>query len=412
MRRSLNRRSNVFLALTISLIILLPGLNYYLNNIALQSGKTLVPISVLLYGLLIVLELISIGIVISKGVINRAALIVSITGVFLTFLSYALFNNTIGTTLITPDFNPMYSEAIYFVLFCLPALVICSSISDWNYVFKPLSILSPIVVVTGFYAFYLQGFTTFGEGKMDYMSLSYYILTGSCFCFYYFIDKKRILYGVLALVGLFVVMAAGCRGAIMCYLTFVFLAIYRQISISKSSIKNIALVSVVILLISFFSLSALTNWFDDLGISSRAVDMLNEGTFLEDNSRDNIRKAVWMGIIENPFGYGLFGDRHITAEYYAYGVEYSHNIIYELLADFGFLGFTLILFFLFSGTVKFYKKFKNDLVWVVFLLMVPEGLLELLFSGSYLLDVKTWILLALLLNRKKILFINQERNVG
>lgn len=410
--RVTSREGRLF-AIIITLIALLPALNYYLNNIAIQLTGAAKPVSMLLYSTLFLLEFYALNLIFRKNYANRASVIVSFVALFLTLTSYLLYYDKIGDALISPSLNPMDSQAIFFVLFCLPAFVICSSVNDWSYLHKPFSILAPLVVLLGFYAYYKQGFSVYGDGKMNYMSLSYYILTSSCFCFFVFLDRFNIFYGVVSLAGLFVVLAAGCRGALLCFVVFVILVMWRKITtLSRTNyswlLKVILILFVVFALLStIFSIQFISVLFDSLGISSRAVEMMSEGTFLEDSARNTIRDSLWKGIMENPFGYGLFGDRYVAAKYYSEGIEYAHNIIYEILTDFGFVGFFLFFVFIIKSTHSFYKKFKKDYMWVIFLLFVPEGLVELFFSGSFLLDVKFWIIIALLVNRNKILYVNR-----
>ena len=412
MRNYLSKEDNVFLVNTVAIIVLLPAFNFYLNNIVKHLMGRVLPISVLLYGMLFVFELISLYKLHNKSMVNRLSVNISFIAVVMTLISFLIYNEYIGKVLIAPNLNLLESQALHFVVFCLTAFIISSSITNWEGIIRPFSLLSPVIVVMGLYAFYLQGFSTYGEGKMDYMSLSYHMLTSGCFCFFFFLEKKQIIYGVLSFVCLFVILAAGCRGALLCFMFFVLILVQRNY-LSFNSRKSIFLkivvfaLVIIILMSSFFSLSSLTNWFDNLGISSRAVDMMNDGTFLEDNARFDIRSIIWAGIEENPFGYGLFGDRYITSKYYILGADYAHNLIYELLSDFGFFVSFLIVLILFVMTRSFYKKFKNDYIWFLFLMFVPEGFIQLFFSGSYLLNVKTWILLAFLINRKRILFLNK-----
>lgn len=409
-----SRREGKIFAIIITLIALLPALNYFLNNVAIQLTGGALPLSMFLYSLLFLSEIYALSLIFRKSIANWDSVLVSLIVVFLTYLSYLLYNDKIGSSLIAPSLNPMDSQAVFLVLFCLPAFIICSSINNWSYLRKSFAIVSPVVVLLGFYAFYRQGFSVYGEGKMDYMSLSYYILTSSCFCFYIFLDRFNLFYGIVSFAGVFVILAAGCRGALLCYSVFAILMIIRQFSTSSqkkySWLINVFLIIVIVSAISssIFSIQFISGWFDSLGISSRAVDMMSEGTFLEDSARNNIRNSLWQGIMDNPFGYGLFGDRYVAAKYYSIGVEYSHNIIYELLTDFGFWGLFLFFGYIIKSTRSFYKKFKRDNMWVVFLLFVPEGFVELFFSGSFLLDVKFWILLALLVNRKRLSFVNMS----
>lgn len=395
-----------------TMVVLLPAINFFLNNIAkIRIGK--LPISIVLYSILSISIVYALYKVNNNRIANRKAYKLTFAVILLSLFSYIIYYDSIGYRLIAPDFNPIYSELLYLILFCIPAFLLSSSIIDWKLVLYYLSLFAPVVIGLSLYAYYLMGFSVYGEGKMDYMSLSYYVLTSACICLYKALDKENIFYGVISLVGLFIILAAGCRGALICYLLFVIIIIYSQITehSKTKSTRFLKLTITATVLFAIFStavsINSISHWFGKIGISSRSVLSLQEGSFFESYGRDLIRESIENGILDNPFGYGLFGDRYITSKYYT-GTEYAHNLFIEFFADFGVIGGLVLLLWIFFSIIKFYRNNKKSYLWFVLLIFLPEGLFELFFSGSFLTVIPFWIVLGLLMNKERLSLIGSK----
>lgn len=411
---NINNKTNKINAYAITGLLLLPSFNYYANNILiLRFGMQ--SISLLLYGLLMLLSLWGCIKTIQNKLCSKKIYIWVFILTMMTITSYLLYGNSIGQLLISPDFNPLYSQAIYLCIFCLPALILGNSCRDWDSVIYLLSVFSPFVIVMAFTAYFLTGFATWGEGTMDYMSLSYYVLTASCVCIYNVLNRGRLLHLPFAILSLFIILAAGCRGALVCILGFIFIQIIRQLRVSPKSRNTLYLkvgITAIIVLFLFgkmVNIEAISTWFDRIGISSRSVSMLTENSFLEDNARESIRKVIWKGIEENPFGYGLFGDRYITFKYYTNGAEYSHNLIYEIWAEFGLLLGSILMILVFLRLTKLYFIKYNNSALTIMVILIPYGIFRLFFSGTYLNDTEFFMLMGLIFNIKNVNIINKSR---
>lgn len=390
------------LSIIVVLMIVLPSFNFYLNNILLSMKMGSVVI--LVYGTLILTMLYGIYISAKYHLIKISAIRISLVLFVLGIVSYFLYGHSIGNRLIRPDYNILYSELLFLLFFCLPSLMISSACRDWSLVVKYLTIVSPVIVVMAFYAWYLFGFRTYGDESMNYMTLSYHVLTAGCVCMTNSFRGFKPIYWVTSLVFLFIIVGSGCRGALVCVLLFLILLLYRQVvaNPNKKSSKFIKVSCVVLVLsIPIFYMRVvddLGNMFEKIGVSSRAIEYLDDKSFLSSDSRDNIRKAIFEGVKDNPFGYGLYGDRYVTIKYYQEGSEYAHNIFYEFLADYGvFIGPLLILGIMVLCYKRF-KKYKNDDIGLALLLLIPDGFLKLFFSNSYLTDSVFFILIGFLLS--------------
>lgn len=408
----INNKTDRIIAYAITSLLLLPGFNYYANNILiLRLGMP--SISLIIYGILMLLSLWGSIKAVKNKLCSKKIYTWVIIFIVLTIVSYLFYGDSIGNILISSDFNPLYSQALYLCMLCLPALILGYSCRDWGTVITLLSILSPFIVVIAFIAYFLTGFSTWGEGTMDYMSLSYYILTAGCVCIYNVLNNGRLVHLPFAILSLFIILAAGCRGALVCILGFIFIQIIHQLRVSPNSRNTKYLkvgIFVIIMLFTFGiigNIEVIATWFDRIGISSRSVSMLTESSFLEDNARDGIRKVVWRGIEENPFGYGLFGDRYITFKYYIGGAEYSHNFLYEIWAEFGLLLGSILLIVIFLRLTKLYFIKFNNPSFSMMVILIPYGIFRLFFSGTYLNDIEFFMLMGLIFNIKNLNIYNK-----
>lgn len=397
------------LSMIVVMMIVIPSFNFYLSNILLVWGyRSLV---VLIYGALLLLMIHGLYIGSKYHLIRRSVIIISVVLALMGVISYMIYGDSIRERLIRPDFHILYSELLYLFLFALPSLLITSAVRDWDLVVNKLIKISPFIVAMAIYSWYLVGFRTWGDDSMNYMTLSYHVLTAGCVCLAVSFTGFKPVYWIATLVFLFIMIGSGCRGALVCVLLFVILLLVRRVTLhphSKSS-RFIKIACVVLIVSSPFLymkvFTNITNMFDKIGISSRVIEMLEDNEFLSSNSRDNIRTAIMKGVDDNPFGYGLYGDRYVTIKYYQEGSEYAHNVFYEFLADFGvFLG-PLFLLLIFYFCYKCFREYKETNICVALLFLIPDGLLKLFFSNSYLTDSVFFIFIGFLLslNYKKVL---------
>ena len=112
-----------------------------------------------------------------------------------------------------------------------------------------------------------------------------------------------------------------------------------------------------------------------LNINSRNIKYLLNGIFLNDSGRTQIAT----NLIDNitVFGKGIFGDRVLL------NGAYPHNIILEMLYQYGIIfGSILVIGLLIIG-IRGYSLASGNLKLFLKLLFIT-GVLKLFISGSYL----------------------------
>lgn len=258
------------------------------------------------------------------------------------------------------------AEAFKFTLpICIPTALSVISIKD-RYIFYYY--LKIVAYITGFLSLLYGLRVFFGIYDLGFsynQGFGYMLLFPIIVLFY-----QRKWYSLLfAAVLFFLLLLYGARAPLLSLAAFFVYVLISQ--------KKYGLLITLIVLVGI-SIPIFTSTLESYGLSSRTLELYMTGNLNDDNGRDVIRDEVMKGIHQNPYGWGLFGDRVIT-----HGDNYAHSFIREILADFGlFLGIPLLLLFLFE-LVRCYKKVKNgdrDL----YMLFLCACFIPTLVSGSYL----------------------------
>lgn len=204
--------------------------------------------------------------------------------------------------------------------------------------------------------------------------------------------KRRIVPVLVSLLIYIIVIAIGSRGAAIIF------TIYLIFDILQRNRK--LLIPLVVLVLSINALlPLLVDIFDTIGIHSRTLAHFTTGQMGRVDDRNPLYALGLNSVLTSPFlGVGLWGDRVLI------NGSYVHNIVVEILMDFGLLiGGVLIIFFILIGVVKFLrldKKHKNDFVAYTLMCIAP-----LMFSSSYLISPEFGIyvgLMTLLFNNKSV----------
>ncbi len=279
-----------------------------------------------------------------------------------------------------------------FFFTCLPSLIYCDSIYD-------LKILKKIMIkashIIAFFGLVLGILIFIGKASIGSysMSLSYYILVPSIIYLDGIIDKFTFSKALLILMLLIIILALGSRGPVLCLITFFILKLLKKEKALKRS--TILVYCLIIVLLIFFIinfkniLNLLYNTLLYFGISSRTIQLfLKNGTYL--SGRDIIYKNIINAIKESPiFVLGLAGDRVING-------SYAHNLFIEIIADFGIvLGLIISFILLFIVSISIMKKSMGN--YNIIIIWFSLGFVNLMVSGSYLIDIKFWIFIGLLI---------------
>lgn len=367
-----------FVVLTIQYFILI-----HFNLIETNTGSYIQLLSKGLVGLTFIYAL--------PAVLRRSKIKfigVYFVALFIFLLHYAIF----------PENRDYFVDLLFpFYFMSLPAFIYTLSIQDFS-IFKEIMRKAGYIVFTvGFIIGVLIFMKKASIGSYS-MSLSYYMLLPTLIFFNEILEKFSIKNFVFFILSMLIILSLGSRGAVLCILVFVFLKFFSPHS--KKSFTKI-IISFCILgigIITLFFLDGiiefLYNHLLSYGINSRTLKLfLREGVYL--SGRDRIYSSVIVEILQRPLlGIGIAGDRRII------GGSYAHNIFIEILGNFGIvigIIISIVLVFLIIRSLLTKNKEKYDLV----IMWLSLGFVHLMISGSYLTDIKFWILLGLIMNFMK-----------
>ena len=278
------------------------------------------------------------------------------------------------------------SEGVRFLLpICLPSALCLMSVCDMEIIYKTLRIVSYLAFVCAitFFVLYMLGFFSIDEYSMNF---SY-----SCLLPMLVLYNEKKMHSIIFSIFLFLmVLAIGSRGAALAYVGFV---LYDLFSTSNKNRWWILLLGILFIIM----MPRFSSFLSSIDIRSRTLTMIENEDISNDSGRSMIQQMARQLISEHPFGLGIYGDRaNING-------AYCHNIVLELLVDFGWLIGGGICLFVIIKLFKLYKlvdKFSRNYL----ILMVMVGLLPFFFSGSLFQSAEPWWVLgfsALLFNEIK-----------
>ena len=220
-----------------------------------------------------------------------------------------------------------------------------------------------------------------------------------------YLKNKKIYYIPFA-ISFVMVLIRGSRGAII-WPVFMFLFMLPLKWKLLSQRKQIGFVILFFLAADIFFiiylyydliLSGLSVLFTQFGFSSRTLESLLQGSFVEGNGREQIYEMAMNQIKKGgAFGWGVYGDRYVIGEYFMWG--YSHNLFLELLVSFGYVGGGLLILLYFLGIVKLFRSdygMDKKILFVTFF----TASMKLMLSNSFWYTDAFWIVLAMMIGWK------------
>lgn len=254
---------------------------------------------------------------------------------------------------------------------CIPIFLSVISVKNNNILFRVALWMSYIGAFIGI--LYAILFVTGNLPMLEDMynlSFGYALLLPTLFLIYF--NKNKILITFLILA----ILLAGSRGPLIP----IFILILAKMFMAYSK-KKIFFIFTSILLIFIALFPILLNYLSDIGINSRTLFLLLDGSLDSDSGRGNIYTFVWEKVLERPLiGYGFFADRVFL------GV-YCHNIFMEMFLNWGiFIPLFLYIIIMCIG-LYLYRKI-NDEERLLLILLFSSSVMPLLFSSSYLIDFR------------------------
>lgn len=254
------------------------------------------------------------------------------------------------------------------------------SVHDLEIVNKTLYWMSYLTFACALAYFYKVYTTLGGFAITDYnMSFSYALLLPMASMY----SQKKPIPLIIAGILFAIVVIMGSRGAA------VFFILYLLADMMKNHKKLIVPVS-IIAVIMLFTVPMIATFLENYGIESRTLTNIMES---DKSDHDSGRLDMYMQMIqvlkENWFtGIGLFGDR-------IYLDVYCHNIILEVLLNFGVIFGTVFLLFFGRWIVLTYYRAESKERDTI-LLYFTATVCPLMVSHSYLTDYNFGVFLGIL----------------
>lgn len=245
-----------------------------------------------------------------------------------------------------PYTHEYYEEYYMFlrqiVVVFLPCGAILSQVKEYNHAF-----------------FYLKKYALFGSilmwiafplGYINYWEAQYWGVQLSPFTmiiFQNYLENHKIQDGIIFIINLVLVLAGGRQSFFIVVISCLMMYIYSNRYKSK---KVLILIFLSISVGSFFVsgvfsiiIKGMNELLKNSGMEFRTIAELANGNFFDTSTRDLIyEKSVQIIEMNGPKISGLFSDRFYIRQYKQW-IAYPHNLILEVLIDFGTVLGSLIL---------------------------------------------------------------------
>lgn len=303
------------------------------------------------------------------------------------FLNYAFFPGT-------EHFYHNSSFLIVIFIYVPLSILIIYNTSDWKQFFDigwPYAIVATIISVVIVFANNVASY----DELFSYMEFSYFLLPFNLICYVKLRQNKTLLPLLCFLTTLISMLIYGARAVVLFgFLFILFFELFSERGIMhlfKNLIKICIYVGIV--LVFFNSIVALLGKISFLENSRFLTKLMGEELFVSE-SRDYIYEKARLEISKMGLGqYGIFGDRQFFNDIW------PHNIIYEILLQFGWI-FGLIS--IASLLILFMSNLRNKETMLVTLFFLTAIMGRYFISGSYLVEGRFWLMLFGLLSMQRI----------
>ena len=298
-------------------------------------------------------------------------------------------------------YNYLYNwfGLMYLLFICsLPWFVIGNSLDNLNEIIEVFKKYVYVILLSNVLLILFCILT--GRPMLGNMEISYTILPLLLFSLLIFLNENKIKFLLITLFSSAIVVIMGSRGTILCIASF--LAMYYISNFKKEFVHIIFIVILLIGIIGNFNniMDITINKFESWGISSRTLYKLQNGDILNDTGRGKIQKVVIEALNENPIlGLGIGGER-ITVNDKIYKMTkdmstcYPHNLIIEIIAQYGYFTGTILIIFLirlFINTIKNTSENERN----IFLLLISQEVIKLFVSSSYIISPMFFLVLGI-----------------
>lgn len=302
--------------------------------------------------------------------------------------------------IVCPAIKPAFSFFTpFFILRVIPGMFFCFNltIDRLQLLFKHMLRYRLLWVIYALVANWYIPLHTVSWNQYS-MTFGYNLLIPYGVIFSSLVSERKIKYLLyLAVISFFAVLR-GSRGVVVCCIIF---SIYYYISYYKSNISGrkigrIIFIGTVLVICILFS-DQLIKVAENIFPNSRTIHYLSSD-FLNDSGRGNLTELVKGELAEKPLRFrGFFADRVLLSKYEGLIFDitsYPHNVFWEIFYQFGVPLGIIVFLIIIAMSNKAIKKIRllqdNNAVCLMGILFV-SGFVKLLFSGSYLTFVESYL---------------------
>lgn len=390
-------RKERFSTRALAILLLFGPANYFLNLLIQEGIGRPISVSAVCYGCAFIVGAVSYFFLFEHG----ASAIPFFVVVFCAMgtLIFALFHPESWRYIYTTFTDLAYNRVIGLFFFCIPTFILCSSEHvDFEKLYKIALRISRVIIILLAVCYFGYGVGGRNMGG-EYMDTAYAAMPAICFCLYNHMKSQKVISfdGVLGIIGVFITLLGGSRGALIFELLYIVILCLFSPSIKQS--RKIIVISILVLFSIAISIywNQILNWLlmiaNNLGLQSRTISRLVDNSFLYASDRTRYWTTCMDATWNSPFlGYGMWGDRSIIG-------SYSHNLFVEFFCSYGLIFGSLLIVFLLYKIAKYVKNNINsqESNYSLFVIGIPYGLLQLMVSDSYLHNVWFFMILGIVL---------------
>lgn len=307
----------------------------------------------------------------------------------LLFLFYLIFGFSYVMFPETQEYYATNGFLILCVYFLPIVFFVVRKIDIWDKFFIIMARFGIVAVLMGFYIVFFSGVDNYSEDEryFTYMEFSYGLLPFVCSLYKQARENRPWFFFLFFVLGFMEMFAFGSRATILAVLLFIILS---ELLNRSSKFKGILTLLIIIGVVAF-NFESVISWL--AGISgledSYVLKHIIGGELFQHDTREVIYSNCQNRISSMGFDIcGFFGDRQYC------GSIYPHNIIYEVMMQWGWILGSMILLYILYLIIR---SFLNDHHRIVLVFLVCCLLGRFFVSGTYVTEGKFWIFYGCLL---------------
>ncbi|MCA6774910.1 hypothetical protein IGK15_001667 [Enterococcus sp. AZ045] len=308
------------------------------------------------------------------------------------YILYGFIGTVTINLLFQNNLHQFLTTITVFSYSCLPVLLFVTAIDDfkqlYSYFYRSSLFVATLLIVLSlsgvleFSAEYSMGFS--------YSTIFYFIFLINDFFF-----TKRISSLLFSLPIFLVIFAYGSRGALVCILSFFLFRLTKNIFQKKHLLQSLMLILVIF--VTYLNLNNILLFiqriFHSLNIQSRTLTLMLQNEIDYSAGRDVLYTTVIEAIKKDPLAI-----RGINADYNLLGI-YSHNILLELVYQFGvIIGSILITILLIIVSFTLFKKYSFEFDSLIIIILAIWSS-QLMVSYSLWISIYFWFFIGLFINK-------------